>query len=269
MTEPEILTIQYPDFSQRKVIAEPGKVAKFVTDAADLAKTRVTNTEENELLTQFYHDIEGRRGEQVKNIAADFVNKNPKTLAAQAVFETYLLDVKNIDAPLVKRLFKLLLKHQPRNSHLSMLVGRVMPMLSTMPGAKAPDFKVKTYRSGDITLNSFAGKYLLISYWASWEYESFQQIRGLKNLVVPFTRRLSLVNVCLDYDIRSFRNTMMRDTLPGYNVCDQKAWKSPLVKLFGVSYVPGNVLVSPAGKILARDIKASDLKACLGKYIKP
>ena len=269
LTEPEILTIQYPDFSQRKIIAEPGKVARFVTDAADLAKTRVTKTEENELLTQFYHDIEGKHGDQVKNIAADFVNKNPKTLAAQAVFENYLLEVKNIDAPLVKRLFTLLLKQQPRNSRLSGLAGKVMPMLSTMPGAKAPDFKVKTYKGGEVSLKDFAGKYLLVSYWASWEYDSFQQIRGLKNLVKPFMGRMALVNVCLDYDIRSFRNTMTRDTLPGNNVCDQKAWNSPLVKLFGVSYVPGNVLVSPEGKILARDIRQSDLKARLGKYMKP
>ena len=128
---------------------------------------------------------------------------------------------------------------------------------------------MKTYKGGEVSLKDFAGKYLLVSYWASWEYDSFQQIRGLKNLVKPFMGRMALVNVCLDYDIRSFRNTMTRDTLPGNNVCDQKAWNSPLVKLFGVSYVPGNVLVSPEGKILARDIRQSDLKARLGKYMKP
>lgn len=47
------------------------------------------------------------------------------------------------------------------------------------------------------------------------------------------------------------------------------AWKSPLVRKFGVSYVPGNVLISPDGKVLARDIKSNDLKAGLGKFIKP
>ena len=269
LDEPEILTIQYPDFSQRKIIAEPGQKVNFTTDAADLTKTRVKGTEENELLSQFYDDVSGKHGEQVKNIAADFANKNAKTLAAQAVLESYLLAVKNVDGPLTKRLLSRMLKLQPHNAQLSSLAGKTMPMLATMPGAKAPDFKVKAYNGTDISLATFKGKYLLVSFWASWQYDSFQQIRGLKGLIKPFRSQMGLINVCLDYDIRSFRNTLSRDTLPEYNICDQLAWKTPLVRLFGVSYVPGNVLISPDGKILARDIKASELKARLGKFIKP
>ena len=94
-------------------------------------------------------------------------------------------------------------------------------------------------------------------------------IPELTELTFYYMNLVTVVNVCLDYDIRGFRNTMMRDTLPGNNVCDQMAWKSPLVRKFGVSYVPGNVLISPDGKVLARDIKSNDLKAGLGKFIKP
>ena len=268
LEEPEILTIQYPDFSQRKIVAEPGKEADFTTDAADLTKTRVKGTDENELLSQFYDDIAGKRDDRIKAVAADFVNKNPQTLSAQTVLETYLLAGKNIDGALVKRLIRRMLKQQPHNAGLSALAGKVVPMLETLPGAKAPDFNVKAYNGTELSLNTFKGKYLLVSFWASWQYDSFQQIRNLKGLIKPFRSKMGLVNVCRDYDIRSFRNTLTRDTLPEYNICDRQAWKSPLVRKFGVSYVPGNILISPDGKILARDIKSPDLKACLGKYIK-
>ena len=266
--EPEILTLQYPDFSQRIIIAEPGKKAKFRTDAADLGKTRVTGTDENELLTQFYNDINSRHGGGITETAETFIRQNPATLAAQAVFERFILDSKDIDGPRAGSLLSLMVKAQPNNMRLSQLAGRITPTLATQPGARIPDFKVNTYEGREITPATFRGKYLLISYWASWQYDSFQQIRGLKNLTKPFAGRLQLVNVSLDYDIRSFRNTMTRDTLPGYNICDRQAWQSPLVKLFGISFVPGNVLVSPEGKILMRDIRSADLKPRLAKYIK-
>lgn len=267
LTEPEILTIQYPDFTQRKIVAEPGVKAKFTTDAADLADTKVTGSQENEILAQFYRDTESRHDKQ--SLAAEFVNAHPKTLAAQAVFETFLLDAKDIDGPTVKRLLALLLKNQPHNAQLSSLAGKINPMLATLPGAKIPDFKVKTYDGNEISPATFKGKYVLISFWATWQYDSYQQMRGLKYTIRPFKDKVSMVNVCLDYDARSFRNTIIRDTLPGHNICDTRSWDSPLVKAFGVSYVPGNVLVSPEGKILMRDIKSNDLRARLSKYLKP
>lgn len=267
LREPEVLTVQYPDFSQRRLIAEPGTEAKFTTDASDLTKTRVTGTEENELLTQFYSDINGKRSDGITDEAVAFVNQHPQSLAAQVVFEDYILKDGNTDGTNTLRLLKLMLKRQPHNARLSRIAGRVTPLLSTLPGAKAPDFNVKSFKGTDLSLKTFAGKYLLISYWASWQYDSFQQIRRLKGTVKPFRGRLGLINVCLDYDIRSFRNTLTRDTLPEYNVCDKLVWDSPLARLYGVSRIPGNVLISPDGKIVARDIKDSDLGARLSKLM--
>lgn len=267
LREPKVLTIQYPDFSQRKLIAEPGKVVKFTTDAADLSKTSVKGTDENEALSKFYDEVNGKRPDEVKALAADFVNHNPSMLAAQVVMETFLLNAEQPDARLLLRLIPLLRRSQPHNTSLAVLASRVEPMLKAAPGTQAPAFRVKTWKGVEISNATFAGRYLLISFWASWEYDSFQQIRSLKGVVRPFRDKLGLINVCLDYDYRSFRNTMTRDTLPEYNICDRQAWRTELVRRFGACYVPGNVLISPDGKILARDIKAGDIKARLAKLI--
>lgn len=266
--EPEIITVMYPNFSDRKIVAEPGKEAKFVTDARDLTKTRVTGTDENELLTQFYVDVTDAHGEKAERIAEDFIKKHPETLAAQAVLESWLLNGKTVDGERVKPLLSLMLKKQPHNARLSLVAGRVMPQLSTLPGMKMPAFSVKSWKDVTVDNSTFAGKYLLISFWASWQYDSFQRIRGLKNLTRPYRSKLALLNVCMDYDKRSFAITVRRDSIPEYNVCDSKAWRSPLVKTLGVTYVPGNVLVSPQGVILARDIDANALATQLRKYIK-
>ena len=61
LSHPVILTIQYPNFAEMKIVAEPGKETKFSTDAADLTQTKLSGTEENELLSDFYYDTASAR----------------------------------------------------------------------------------------------------------------------------------------------------------------------------------------------------------------
>lgn len=268
LSRPMILTIQYPNFAEMKIVAEPGKETKFVTDASDLTQTKLSGSDENKLLSDFYYNINDKRGAEIKNSAETFIRKNPTTLAAEAVFRTYFAEADNIDAKRTHSLLNILLKSQPRNASLSRLAGKLIPFLKTTPGNKLPPFTVTSWKGETVTDKDFRGRYLLIYFWASWQYESFQQVRGLKNIVSPYSDRLGLVCVSLDYNYRTFLNNVRRDSLREHNVCDKLAWSSPIVKQLGVNYIPGNVIVSPEGEIVARDLEFSELRRRISELMK-
>lgn len=260
LSHPVILTIQYPNFAEMKIVAEPGKETKFSTDAADLTQTKLSGTEENELLSDFYYDTANKNEAEACKAAEAFITKHPSTLAAEAVFRTYFAESVNPDAKRTLKLLNLIIKHQPHNASLSNLAGRLLPYLRTAPGNKMPDFKVVSWEGDTITNKSFKDRYLLIYFWATWQYESFQQVRGLKNVVRPYGKRIGVICVNMDYNYRSFLNCVRRDSVPEYNVCEKAAWSSQLVRLLGVTQIPGNVIVSPEGEIVARDLEYSDLR---------
>lgn len=267
LTEPKIITILYPDFSERKIIAEPGKKARFSTDAEDLSGTSVKGTEENELLSGFYSDISSLHGAQIQDRAAKFIASHPASLAAEAVFRAFVLSADKVSGAKALPLLEQMQKARRGDRRMTALAASLRPRLATLPGAKAPAFTVHTWDGRDISSASLRGRWLLISFWATWQYDSFSRIRSLRGIARPYGQRLSLVNVCLDVDTRSFRNTLRRDTIPGYNVCDRQAWHSPLVRIFGIASIPDAVLISPDGVITERGITGNDLAARLSKHL--
>lgn len=269
LTAPEVYTIMYPDFSERKVIAEPGRKARFTTDANDLSRTRVKGTDENDLLTDFYIDISTKHGAQVMAAARKFVAAHPETLAAEAVFRSFILSDPKADGPGTIALIEKMQQARRGDRRLRDFAATVTPRLRTLPGAAAPEVRFRSFEGKDLRLSQFRGRWLLITYWATWQYDSFQQVRSLRRMVRPYGVRLALVNVCLDIDTRSFRNTLRRDTVPQYNVCDRLAWRSPLVQAFGVQNVPSCLLITPGGKVAERDIASNDLAARLQHYLNP
>ena len=116
LSHPVILTIQYPNFAEMKIVAEPGKETKFSTDAADLTQTKLSGTEENELLSDFYYDTANKNEAEARKAAEAFITKHPSTLAAEAVFRTYFAESVNPDAKRTLKLLNLIIKHQPHNA---------------------------------------------------------------------------------------------------------------------------------------------------------
>ena len=58
---------------------------------------------------------------------------------------------------------------------------------------------------------------------------------------------------------------MRRDSVAAPIVCQQEAFSSPLVRLLGTRYVPGNILVGADGTIVGRDLDAQALEQEVGR----
>jgi peroxiredoxin len=129
-------------------------------------------------------------------------------------------------------------------------VGKTVPELSL------PDVNGKT-----ISIASFKGKYVLIDFWASWcgpcrmenpnVVEAYNRYKG-KNFTV--------LGISLDKDKDSWKKAIAEDHLSWTHISDLKYWSSQAVQTFGFQGIPFNILVDPSGKVIAQELRGSDLE---------
>jgi RNA polymerase sigma factor (sigma-70 family) len=136
-------------------------------------------------------------------------------------------------------------------------------------GAAAPDFTVKTLDGKDLKLANLRGKFVLLDFWATWCAPCVAEVPNLKAVHDRFSDDPRFVLVSLSLDERPgdaeflVRRQGLR-WLQGFAGPD-----SPVVSAYGATAIPATFLISPEGKILARDIRGEATKAAVAEALKP
>lgn len=267
LTTPTVLTLLYPNFSQTYIVAEPGEVVTMEGDASKLGEADISGTEENKLLTEFRQKNASASENEARRAAADFIHTHTPMLAAVALFKRYFAYDKTPDPSTTLTLLDDLLKAQPQNPTLAMLDNHLRPVLTTAAGQKLPQFAFATLKGDSVRSTEFAGKPLVVAFWATWNNECTDLYAALRRIGRDYKGRVGMLNVSLDDDKRLCRNRIQRDSLVNV-VYDGKGLDSPSARRLGMRYVPGNLLVDAEGKIVARDLAPDDLEKQLRALVK-
>ena len=268
ISDTTIVVLQYPNFMQTTVVAIPGKTIKIKGDANNLSRIDISGNEENELLSHFQKEIFGLSPTKKATLAESFIKKHPESYASLVLLQNHFLNQETPDWSKINRLFLLLKRHSPNRNMIHIIENQITPLLKCREGNTLPAFTATTLKKEKIQNSTFQGKWLLITIWSSWSRELYSSVGAARKAAVPYKKKLALLNICLDADTVGCNIEIKRDTLDGYNVCDCQGWASPLVRTFGVRFLPENILVDNTGKILVRNIKEEDLETELKKHIK-
>lgn len=259
LTAPAILTLVYPNFTSTTLVVGPGETVKVNGSASSLSVLDIDGNDDNRLLTEFRKRINGKSVSEQHREAATFIRSHAKSLAAVVLFREFFAQERVIESNPTASLLAELKKAQPKNVIVQQMAEYLRPQLETAPGQKFPSFAVVDIKGDSLRTSDLKGKAFLVSVGSYGDGYFYNVKRHASDLRLRVdTTAFSLIFVSLDNDQKLCERNFTYTPLPGHLVCDGQAFESPLVKSFGVRFVPGNFLVGKDGIIKARDIPADE-----------
>ena len=151
---------------------------------------------------------------------------------------------------------------------LTSFVEKDKPTGGLNVGDIAPDFKIQSMSAGQplAELSDMKGKYVLLSFWASYDAHSRMQNASLSNVLLSASRNdnVEMVSVSFDEYQSIFKETVRKDQIvtPTCFV-ETKGEFSGLFKKYRLGRGFTNYLLDENGVIIAKNISAAELSAYL------
>ena len=153
-------------------------------------------------------------------------------------------------------------------SSLTSFVEKDKPTGGLNVGDVAPDFRIETTSDvqHNLDLTDLKGKYVLLSFWASYDAQSRMQNASLSNALRSTSQDMEMVSVSFDEYQSVFKETIRKDQIvtPTCFV-DTKGESSGLFKKYRLNRGFTNYLLDGNGVIIAKNISAAELSAYANK----
>lgn len=256
-SKPATLVIIFPNYSVQPIFAESGGSVEVKADASHLKEMEVKGTDDNELMTKFRKQIANSSPPDELKYAIQFIKDHPESTVSVYLLNRYLIQTETPDYKQAANLLEILLKEQPGNVTLGRLQRQISGLGTLKVGDKLPNFTTKDINGKLINNATLANQTIIISTWAAWSYESLDFQRALNDAVKA--GKIAALGISVDANPKDVRQALKNDDITFPNVCDGKMLSTPLLKTFGLTTVPDNIVVRN-GKIIERGITANTVR---------
>jgi thiol-disulfide isomerase/thioredoxin len=146
--------------------------------------------------------------------------------------------------------------------------------LGTEPGNKAPEISLPAINGDTIALSSFAGKMVLVDFWATWcspclreQPELAELYKKYKQAEFTNAKGFEIYGVSMDSKKNTWEDYVTKHGIDWIQVGDLKFWNSPTAKVYNIQELPFNVLIDGRGIIIAKNLHGEELDKELAKYL--
>ncbi len=143
---------------------------------------------------------------------------------------------------------------------VSILVSSLLSKAQLQIGSTAPEISLPNNKDSIINLSSFAGKIVLIDFWASWCAPCREVNPYVERIYKKYkTKGFEVYAVSIDTKKEAWLKAIKKDKLTYTHVIENTGWYSKVAEQFYVDQLPTNFLIDQAGKIVAINIEGNAL----------
>jgi len=253
-----------PDGREFPLFLEPN--SKLKIEGSLDSTLVVSGTPANDLAYNFIYKLSQIPNEDLQSkrqLAVDFINKNPDNIASTYIIRSLILEADSTDWNLAKELNGLLSPVMRERFLMDRINNQLNKNVDELPIFSLPDNEGKT-----VSRYTFRGQWLLINFWASWDTQSRNDNKSIYRAIFKKwekTDKLKMLGVSLDTDKKEWANAIKRDSIQWRQVCGRRSWDTDLIQVLQINKIPYNVLVDKQGKIVARNVGEEEIEKFIQK----
>ncbi|WP_182953918.1 TlpA disulfide reductase family protein [Pedobacter gandavensis] len=194
---------------------------------------------------------------QIKDALRDHAIRFPNSLVSAYIAKSNL---ENADVSTIKPIYEALTSVVKESVYGKALLQ--MLQLSELTGIDhiLPSFKLPDSKGQLVSLEEHKGSYSLIDFWASWCGPCRLEHPNLIKAYNAYQAKgFKIISISMDTNKARWLKAVTEDKLSWQQLSDLKGMESETRKMFGITTIPMNFLIDKEGKIIARNLRGTEL----------
>ncbi|MDI1256598.1 MAG: TlpA disulfide reductase family protein [Flavobacterium sp.] len=243
---------------QNKMMDFQNKNTEKWNEAQTKKDTVTTNLLIKELKT--YQD-------QMVALSTAFPSENPKSFLSVLLMDN-MFSNPDVDIEKIKKTFNSLDASIKNTKAGKSVQTKINGYVSLNIGNVAPDFSAPNPEGKKVSLKESLGKVTIIDFWASWCGPCRRENPNVVQLYNDFhAKGLNIISVSLDKDGTKWKEAIAKDGLTWTHISNLLFWEDPIALQYNIKSIPATFILDANGKIIAKDLRGSELRAKISEYL--